>query len=103
MKFKDILKETGWFVIGVVIVLILIAMNIATSIGVDRLTSKEKDPEPPTIYDSPSKILEEDECTCPECGEISWGINGNVVCRNENCPNYGLAVPVDSRDQQAIL
>lgn len=49
-----------------------------------------------TVYDSPSGILKEGTGTCSECGREGWTINGDIVCRNENCPNYGLAAPAEN-------
>ena len=98
MKFKDVFKELVLMAIAMAVVILIITLNVLTSIEVGRIVSEINATKMDVIYDSPSKILKEDEYACPECGEISWGINGTVVCRNENCPNYGLAVPVDSRD-----
>lgn len=98
MKFKDVFKELVLMAIAMAVVILIITLNVLASIEVGRIVSEINGTKMDVIYDSPSKFLKEDEYACPECGEISWGINGNVVCRNENCPNYGLAVPVDSRD-----
>lgn len=98
MKFKDVFKELVLMTIAMAVVILIITLNVLTSIEVGRIVSEINATKMDVIYDSPSKILKEDEYACPECGEISWGINGNVVCRNENCPNYGLAVPVGPRD-----
>ena len=53
-----------------------------------------QNPEP-IIKERSDNVLQEFKGTCPLCGDVSYGINGNIVCRNENCPNYGLAVPVE--------
>lgn len=52
-----------------------------------------------TVYDSKScestsNVLVEHEEQCPECGNVSVAVNNDIVCRNKNCPNYGLAVPI---------
>lgn len=53
-----------------------------------------QNPEP-IVKDEPAdNILQEIEAPCPICGEMSWGINGSIVCTTKGCPNYGLAVPV---------
>lgn len=98
MDFKDVLKEVI-FAIGLMLFIILaMFLSVTSSYEIKNAVDKYKETDTPIIYDTPSSELKEDEYVCPECGEISWGINGDVVCRNENCPNYGLAVPVDSRD-----
>ena len=79
------------------ILIIEIALWVYILFGsINEIASKE---DSPIIYDSPSEnkegVLQEFEGACPLCGNISYGINGNIVCRNENCPNYGLAVPVE--------
>lgn len=48
-----------------------------------------------TVYDSPSSVLVEHEERCPECGNASIAVNDEIVCRNEGCPNYGIAVTID--------
>ena len=48
-----------------------------------------------TVYDTPSGNLVEHEEKCPECGMVSMAVNNEIVCRNEDCPNYGIAVPID--------
>lgn len=48
-----------------------------------------------TVYDSPTNTLVEHEGSCPECGNVSIAVNDEIVCRNEDCPNYGLAVHID--------
>ena len=52
-----------------------------------------------TVYDTPAdqgdaKVLVETVVYCPTCGEPVQGYNGVVVCRNENCQMYGIAVSV---------
>lgn len=64
---------------------------------IDKEVPKEE--KPTVVYDAPEEgtdgVLQEFEGVCPICGNVSYGINGNIVCRNKSCPNYGLAVPVE--------
>ena len=98
MTNDDIRKEIAFLVFGVVAIVLAIFMSIFVQAEVNNAIERMRQPEFETIYDSSSEELVEFEGSCPECGNESIGINGNIVCRNENCPNYGLAVPVDSRD-----
>ena len=98
MYFKDVVKEVI-FAIGLILFIILaMFLSITSSYEIKNTVNNHKEADTPVIYDTPSSKLKEDEYVCPECGDISWGINGDVVCRNEDCPNYGLAVPVSSRN-----
>lgn len=98
MDFKDVLKEVI-FAIGLMLFIILaMFLSVTSSYEIKNTVDKYKETDTPIIYDTPSSKLKEGEYICPECGEISWGINGDVVCRNEDCPNYGLAVPVEMND-----
>ena len=54
-----------------------------------------KSEELATVYDTPTHTLVEHEDSCPECGNVSMVVNDEIVCRNEDCPNYGLAVHID--------
>lgn len=56
-------------------------------------------PELATVYDTPADqdettVLVETIAYCPTCGEPAQGYDGVVVCRNENCQMYGIAVSV---------
>lgn len=48
-----------------------------------------------TVHDTPSNELREIEAPCEECGQMAFGINGEIACRNEECPLYGIPVKVN--------
>lgn len=66
-------KET---LIGlIVLTLVIIALVFIRSCSLDIEKANE---------------LKEIYAPCPTCYEPCYGINNEVVCRNEDCPAYGL-------------
>ena len=47
-----------------------------------------------TVHDTPSNELRGIEAPCEECGQMAFGINGEIVCRNKDCSLYGVPVKV---------
>lgn len=87
-------------IIVMLLFIILFAFVMVIDFGILNNSQTEnsgtiKDEELATVYDSPTNILVEHEDSCPECGNVSMAVNDNIVCRNEDCPNYGLAVHID--------
>lgn len=41
-----------------------------------------------------SSVLAEDRASCPSCGTETWAVNGEIVCRNDDCESYGLPAKV---------
>lgn len=87
------------FILFCVIVLSIICFSMGMAIaGSDTEIPKE---EVPIVYDSAANdsiVIKESKAYCPECGRETIAFNDEVVCRNEDCPNYGLAVSVKSVD-----
>lgn len=48
-----------------------------------------------TVHDTPSNELREIEAPCKECGQMTFGINGEITCRNKECPLYSVPVKVN--------
>lgn len=106
MKHEGIFDNLLTIIVLLVIAALLIGLNLFTSIELKNALhgdNESTDIQIETTYDDPvekytdGKIVEF-QAACPECGQITWGINGDIVCRNEACPNYGIAIPVDSQD-----
>lgn len=72
---------------------------IIVSIGLSSCENKQRtinDTELATIYDTPKEddgLLHEGRGFCSECGKEGYTIDDNIVCRNDDCPNYGLEAP----------
>lgn len=87
-------------IIVTLLFLILFAFVMFIDFGILNNSQTEnqteiKNEELAIVYDSPTNILVGHEDSCPECGNVSMAVNDNIVCRNEDCPNYGLAVHID--------
>lgn len=72
---------------------------IIVSLGLSSCSDNQKtinDTELATVYDTSKNsdgVLQEGRGACKECGMEGYTIDGDIVCRNEDCPNYGLAAP----------
>lgn len=53
-------------------------------------------PEVPIIHDD--IVLKETKMYCPLCGNETTAINGEIVCRNVKCDDYGVPVHVSKCD-----
>lgn len=100
-RFKSPFNEKLFamlFTILVVVTLLFIIVSLGLSSCSYKREAQEaiNDTKPVIIYDTPKEddgILYEGRGLCSECGREGYTIDGNIVCRNENCPNYGLAAP----------
>lgn len=86
------------FTILVMAALLFIIVSLGLSSCEDKHGTQEaiNDTELATVYDTAKEddgILYESRGLCSECGREGCAINGDIVCRNEDCPNYGLAAP----------
>ena len=93
-KFESPFNKVFFIVFGVC-VLMFVAVIFALS-SCNKLDKQINDRELVTVYDTPNTkddILQEGLGACSECGMEGYTIDGNIVCRNEDCPNYGLAEP----------
>lgn len=82
----------------VVATLLFVIVSLGLSSCADKYEAQEaiNDTELVTIYDTAKEddgILYEGRGLCSECGMEGYTIDDNIVCRNEDCPNYGLAAP----------
>lgn len=82
----------------VVATLLFVIVSLGLSSCADKHEAQEatNDTELVTIYDTAKEddsFLYEGRGLCSECGREGYTIDGNIVCRNEDCPNYGLAAP----------
>lgn len=92
--FEHKFNKTLFIVFGVC-VLMFVAVIFALS-SCNKPDKQMNDIELATVYDTPNTkddILQEGRGFCSECGKEGHTIDGNIVCRNEDCPNYGLAAP----------
>lgn len=92
------MSRNEWRFAGFILVCVLITSVICFVLGaitgcVDAEIPEE---ETPIIYDSVA--ITESKAYCPECGNETVAFNDEIVCRNEDCPNYGLAVSVNVVD-----
>lgn len=93
-KFKRPFNKVFFVVFGVC-VLMFVAVIFALS-SCNKSDKQMNDIELVTVYDTPNTkddILQEGRGFCSECGREGYTIDGNIVCRNKDCPNYGLAAP----------
>lgn len=81
-------------VIVFLVLIAAIAWIFAISSFVQSYKTAIQHEELATIYDTPSNELWEIEAPCEECGQMAFGINGEIACRNEECPLYGVPVKV---------
>lgn len=96
-SFNDKLFAT-LFTTLVVATLLFVIVSLGLSSCADKHEAQEatNDTELVTIYDTAKEddgFLYEGRGLCSECGREGYTIDGNIVCRNEDCPNYGLAAP----------
>lgn len=92
----------------IILVIILICLAVYMSQGINSVNNdahvEGKSNDMPSIYDTPSDeigydddhLLIEEPGQCTLCGSESMMIDKSFVCRNEDCPNYGVAVSMDS-------
>lgn len=78
---------------GVVCLLVLIIIFFTMISNMPVCVQPEQ--EIPIIYDSASSELQETTAFCPVCGSETIALNDEIVCRNEDCQNYGLAVSIE--------
>lgn len=96
-SFNDKLFAT-LFTTLVVATLLFVIVSLGLSSCADKHEAQEatNDTELATIYDTAKEddgFLYEGRGLCSECGREGYTIDDNIVCRNEDCPNYGLAAP----------
>lgn len=72
----------------VAISLAAIASILALALALSGSPAAERD------HASDSGELVERRAFCPTCGAETWAMNREVVCRNEGCAMYGVAVEV---------
>lgn len=82
----------------VVATLLFVIVSLGLSSCADKHEAQEatNDTELATIYDTSKEddgFLYEGRGMCSECGTEGYTIDDNIVCRNDDCPNYGLAAP----------
>lgn len=83
-------------IVFIILMMAVVVYNVRTSGLIEDMEVADGGGGLETVYDTPSGILKEGTGTCSECGREGWTINGDIVCRNENCPNYGLAAPAEN-------
>lgn len=96
-SFNDKLFAT-LFTTLVVATLLFVIVSLGLFSCADKHEAQEatNDTELATIYDTAKEddgFLYEGRGLCSECGREGYAIDDNIVCRNEDCPNYGLAAP----------
>lgn len=97
-QFESTFNEKFFATLFTALVVVTL-LFIIVSLGLSSCSDNQKtinDTELATVYDTPKKddsVLQEGRGACRECGTEGYTINGDIVCRNEDCPNYGLAVP----------
>lgn len=82
--------------VGVTLVFVIVSLGLSGCSDTGGSGGKSNDTELATVYDTAKEddgILYESRGLCSECGREGCAINGDIVCRNEDCPNYGLAAP----------
>lgn len=97
-QFESPFNEKFFAVLFTTLVVVTL-LFIIVSLGLSSCSNKQgtiNDTELVTIYDTSKEdddILQEGRGMCSECGTEGYTIDDNIVCRNEDCPNYGLAAP----------
>lgn len=96
-SFNDKLFST-LFTALVVATLLFVIVSLGLSSCADKHETQKtiNDTELATVYDTSKNsdgVLQEGRGLCSECGMEGYTIDDNIVCRNEDCPNYGLAAP----------
>lgn len=93
-------RNSGLFdvVVDTALGLFIVLMSLLTIISLGQWLFTESKVEEPTheqqplviVYDSEPEDLKYVEGKCSECGAECNGINGEIVCRNEECSLYGI-------------
>lgn len=91
MSLREKLKTSD------LVLLILLAIAI---IGLGAIILSTKPAEIPNqseviLYDSPVTTMVETRGHCSSCGKEAYGFNRQIVCNNQSCDLYGLAVDID--------
>lgn len=77
--------------IAALIVLIIVALGVVVAVIASDAVPREEDAQA-VVTDSTALV--EWRASCPTCGEETWAVNGEIVCRNEECGSYGMPVVV---------
>lgn len=80
--------------------LILLILLVIAIIGLGSIILSTKSAEIPDqpeeiLYDSSATAMIETHGYCSSCEEECYGFNGQLVCNNQDCDLYGLAVDID--------
>lgn len=75
--------------IAALLALIIVALGIVVAAIASDSVPREEDAQA-VVTDS--AVLVEERASCPSCGAETWAVNGEIVCRNEECGAYGLPV-----------
>lgn len=91
MSLHEKLKTTDL----VLLILLVIAIIGLGSIILSTKSAEIPDQPEDILYDSPATAMVETHGYCSSCEEECYGFNGQLVCNNQNCDLYGLAVDID--------
>ena len=94
MSLHEKLKTTDLVLLASLISSIVILGSIILSIKSPEISSRPD----MVLYDSSTRELVEIHGRCPSCGEEAHGFNGQLVCDNQDCDLYGLAVDIQHED-----
>lgn len=83
--------------------LVLLILLVIAIIGLGSIALSAKPTEIPyqsavILYDSPVTTMVETSGYCSSCGKEAYGFNRQIVCNNQNCDLYGLAVDIQHED-----
>lgn len=79
--------------VAALLVLVIVALGVIVAAIASDAIPREEDAQA-VVTDS--TVLVEGRASCPSCGAETWAVNGEIVCRNEDCDAYGLPVVVSS-------
>lgn len=83
--------------------LVLLILLVISIIGLGSIVPSTKPAEIPhqsavVLYDSSVTGMVETSGYCSSCGKEAYGFNRQIVCNNQNCDLYGLAVDIQHED-----
>ena len=90
MSLREKLKTTDL----VLLILLVIAVIGLGSIVLSTKPAEVPDRSEMILYDSPVTTMVETSGFCSSCGKEAYGFNRQIVCNNQNCDLYGLAVDI---------
>ena len=91
-------KKSVYILVIIAIVMFLCMFCALIGCGVQDTQKETVTVEMPIVYDSDSTVLKEHNMFCPFCGADTIAMNGEIVCRNNDCDMYGLPIRVAKCD-----